>query len=43
MWKIFIKFRGCCSYLAEVVPWSRREIMMLDVVAEIKVEDIPNS
>ena len=43
MWKILVKFRSCCSDFAEVVPGGVGEIMVLDVVANVKVKDIPNA
>lgn len=43
MREVLVKFRCSCADFAEVIPWSIGEIMVLDVVAEIKVEDVPNA
>lgn len=43
MGEVLVKFRCSCTDFAEVIPWGIGEIMVLDVVAEIKVEDVPNA
>lgn len=43
IWKVFVKFRGDSSDLPEVVPRCIGEIVMLEVVAEIEVEDVPKT
>ena len=41
--EILVEFGGNCSDLAEVVPGSVREVVVLDVVAHIEVEEIPDA
>jgi hypothetical protein len=43
MGEVLVKFRCSCADFAEVIPWGIGEIMVLNVVAEIKVEDVPNA
>lgn len=39
--EIFVKLRGSCSDFTQVVPWGIGEIMVLDVISNIKVKEIP--
>lgn len=41
--QVFIIFGGDFSYLFEVPPRAGGEIMMLDVIAEHEVRDVPPS
>lgn len=41
--EVLVEFGGSCSDLAEVVPRRVGEVMVLDVVAEVEVEDVPDA
>lgn len=41
--EVLVEFGGNCSDLTEVVPGSVREVVVLDVVAHIEVEEIPDA
>ena len=41
--EVLVEFWGNCSDLAEVVPGSVGEVVVLDVVAHIEVEDVPDA
>lgn len=41
--EVLVEFGGSCSDLAEVVPGRIGEVVVLDVVAEVEVEDVPDA
>ncbi len=41
--EVLVEFGGSCADLAEVVPGRVGEVVVLDVVAEVEVEDVPDA
>lgn len=41
--KVFVKFRSNSADLPKVVPWCIGEIVVFEVIAEIKVEYVPKT
>jgi hypothetical protein len=43
MRKILVPFWGCCADGGQVVPWASWEVVVFNVVADVKVRDVPNA
>lgn len=43
VWQVFVKFRSNSSDFSQIIPRGIGEIVMLQVISEIKVENIPKT